>query len=313
MKPSRLNTVALLLSLTLVATSMTAIAVVAAREKNLENKIPSHIPISVKVSNLNNPDWARDLEIEVKNTGDKPIYYLKLILLFEDVKSEDEVNPIGYPLAYGRHEMLNVSNKAQPEDVPIAPGEKYTFRLSQRQSDGWKAGKAKLTRQDPQRLLLLFHNLNFGDGTGYFSTGGVRVPRRISSQGTLNSSPLTKSDEFNPINFSFLKTGGFAFSQQADSVLPKTAFAIRGNEKLMTRCDTCCPGTNGQCSAMQEYPGAFQCLCGRASEARTVPCSDSQGVCGKQFLYMESCYDEFGYQVFCPNFFVNPCDSWDGI
>src|SRR4028118_1708036 len=47
-------------------------------ERELEDKIPKHLPLKIKVKNLNNEKWARDVEVEVTNTGDKPIYHLSL-------------------------------------------------------------------------------------------------------------------------------------------------------------------------------------------------------------------------------------------
>src|SRR5215510_753529 len=54
----------------------------------LENRVPEHLPIRVKIRrekektfrDLNNENWARDLELEVKNIGDKPIYFLDFAL-----------------------------------------------------------------------------------------------------------------------------------------------------------------------------------------------------------------------------------------
>src|SRR3712207_4633634 len=44
--------------------------------KELDDKIPKHLPIKVKVKNLDKKNWVREVEVEVKNTGDKPIYFL---------------------------------------------------------------------------------------------------------------------------------------------------------------------------------------------------------------------------------------------
>src|ERR1041384_6926708 len=61
-------------------------------EREIEDRIPKHLPIKVtmknleKVKDLKNDNWARDVEIEVMNTGTKPIYYLRLTLYFVDIK-----------------------------------------------------------------------------------------------------------------------------------------------------------------------------------------------------------------------------------
>src|SRR5689334_18813693 len=51
-------------------------------ERQLEDQIPKHIPIKIKIKkekeagfkDLNNERWAREFELEVTNTGTKPIY-----------------------------------------------------------------------------------------------------------------------------------------------------------------------------------------------------------------------------------------------
>ena len=62
-------------------------------ERELEDQIPKHLPIKIKIKadkerafkNLQNEDWHRDLELEIRNTGDKPIYYIDLLMVFPDV------------------------------------------------------------------------------------------------------------------------------------------------------------------------------------------------------------------------------------
>ena len=53
----------------------------AVQERIFENKIPAHIPIKIKIKkgkeesfkDLKNEKWLREFELEVTNTGDKPI------------------------------------------------------------------------------------------------------------------------------------------------------------------------------------------------------------------------------------------------
>lgn len=52
------------------------------QERQVENTIPKHVPLDVKLTkakeknwkDLKNENWARDFEVEVTNTEDKPIY-----------------------------------------------------------------------------------------------------------------------------------------------------------------------------------------------------------------------------------------------
>src|SRR5678815_3765021 len=73
--------------------SVTETASTVWKQENLQNQvnspservmgigIPKHIPIKVKVKNINNDKWAHDLEVEVTNKSDKPIYYLSLLVI----------------------------------------------------------------------------------------------------------------------------------------------------------------------------------------------------------------------------------------
>ena len=56
----------------------------APQERAFENKIPDHIPIKIKIKkekeesfkDLKNEKWLREFELEITNTGNKPIYFL---------------------------------------------------------------------------------------------------------------------------------------------------------------------------------------------------------------------------------------------
>lgn len=97
-------------------------------ERVFENTIPKAVPIKVKIKkekqqsfrDLKNEKWLRELEIELTNTGEKPIYYLDLLLV-SDVKLGG--NNLMFSLAYGRDTLDDLVSKALPEDVPIEPGE----------------------------------------------------------------------------------------------------------------------------------------------------------------------------------------------
>src|SRR2546422_10189681 len=60
----------------------------AQEERVLENTISKNVPIKVKIKkekeesfkDLKNEKWVRELEVEVTNTGDRPIYYLDMFL-----------------------------------------------------------------------------------------------------------------------------------------------------------------------------------------------------------------------------------------
>jgi len=82
------KTLALVLVLSVVGVLMTASRLTsssaAVQERVFENKIPAHIPIKIKIKkekeesfkDLKNEKWLREFELEVTNTGDKPIYFI---------------------------------------------------------------------------------------------------------------------------------------------------------------------------------------------------------------------------------------------
>lgn len=63
-------------------------------ERQVVDLIPKHVPIKIKIKkekeagfkDLSNEKWAREFELEVTNTGTKPIYYLYFHVM-TDVKA----------------------------------------------------------------------------------------------------------------------------------------------------------------------------------------------------------------------------------
>jgi hypothetical protein len=159
------------------------------KERLLEDTIPAHVPIKVKIKkdkekaykDLNNPKWARDFELELTNTGSKPIYSLYMVLILPEIRNETGLN-IVFPLAYGRNEIGFATSMATPEDIPIKPGETYAFKIHPGQVPAWEQRQREQNRPQPTRIQLVFQILSFGDGTGYMGSDGTAVPRQISKQ-----------------------------------------------------------------------------------------------------------------------------------
>ncbi len=129
-------------------------AAALAQEREIDNQIPKHLPIKVtiknleKVKKLDNEEWMRDLGIEIKNTGEKPIYYLNLIVSLPDVITEKGIS-LAFPLRYGRSELLRFSASLQSDDVPISSGESYTFTIPEQLQRGWE--RYSLRRNFPKK------------------------------------------------------------------------------------------------------------------------------------------------------------------
>jgi hypothetical protein len=151
-------------------------------EREIEDRVPAHLPIKVKIKNiervkdLKNEDWLGDLEVEVTNTGMKPIYYIYFALSLPDVITEDGTN-IGFILRYGRVRLADLSTPLQSEDVPILPKESVTLKVPGNHTKAWKSFRAKGKLSNPKKLWLRVQLINFGDGTGLWTPEGIALPR----------------------------------------------------------------------------------------------------------------------------------------
>ena len=152
-------------------------------KRSFENKIPPQVPLKIKIKkekeekalDVNNKNWFRDIEIEITNTSDKPIYFLSIDVRMPDVTSERGVVML-FPLRYGRVEFYEHNTKPLPEDKPIAAKATYTFAFEEDNKVGWDAWRAKNQKNDPMTLEVTFNHLNFGDGTGFTSMSAIPFP-----------------------------------------------------------------------------------------------------------------------------------------
>jgi hypothetical protein len=126
---------------------------------------------------LKNEKWAREFELEVTNTGTKPIYALDLLVLTDDTAAAG--SPVVFPLYYGRNELGDIRTKAEPTDVPIKPGESVSLQIHPGILDAWDYKRKSENRPFPKRLEVKFQFLNFGDGTGYVGSDATALPRSL--------------------------------------------------------------------------------------------------------------------------------------
>ena len=158
-------------------------------ERQLEDSIPKHIPLKIKIKkekeagfkDLKNERWAREFELEVTNTGTKPIYFLYLHVM-TDVKAAAGFQII-FPLYYGRDELGDIRTKAEPTDIPIKPGESVSLKIHPSMLNAWDYKRKKENRPLPKHLEVKIQFLSFGDGTGYVGSGGTALPRAIPEEG----------------------------------------------------------------------------------------------------------------------------------
>lgn len=151
------------------------------QEKGFAIGVPAHLPLKIKVKNVNSKKWVHDIEVEVTNTSDRPIYFLDFYILLPEIKVGGG-HTLGFWLYYGRPQLLDFSNPVQPDDVPLQPREKYTFKIPESNANSWDNLKEKEGKREPKVMKLMFQRINFGDGTGYSDSSGtpVNIHKKIS-------------------------------------------------------------------------------------------------------------------------------------
>jgi len=149
-----------------------------ASERRFENTVPEHVPIKVKLKSeksfrdLKNKGWARELELEVKNTGSKPIHYLYVILDMPDVLLEDGF-PLSFRVSYGKSWLSEASTPLRPDETPIPPGESVTLKIQEKSWKAYEMRREEKKRADPKRVRLELQILDYGDGTGFETIQGA--------------------------------------------------------------------------------------------------------------------------------------------
>jgi hypothetical protein len=107
----------------------------SSQERVINNLVPKHVPIKIKIKedkekalkDMNNDKWTSDLELEVTNTSDKPIYLLQLWVEMPEIISENG-HRVGFTLRYGRGAFVDFDVRPIPDDKPIEPKETYVFK-----------------------------------------------------------------------------------------------------------------------------------------------------------------------------------------
>jgi hypothetical protein len=142
-------------------------------ERVLESLISKEVPITVKVKrekedsfkDMKNKDWAREFELELTNTGNKPIFFVFMYLI-TDVKLNGSA--VQFQVLFGRPELGDIVSKASPDEPAIKPGETYVFKLSPSELRMWEDDIRLGNHPDATRIQVLPQELSFGDGTGFF-------------------------------------------------------------------------------------------------------------------------------------------------
>lgn len=146
-------------------------------ERAFEVYLPERLPIKVKLKseksfkNSENDNWMRELEVEVKNTGSKPIYYVQLSCRAPDIIISG--GQYGFGMQYGRTALFYPETQVEPDDVPIMPGESVVLKVNGQNLKGHEYYRDVLKeRRNPKRVVCQVSVIKFGDGTVLWGPDG---------------------------------------------------------------------------------------------------------------------------------------------
>lgn len=279
------------------------------QEKKFAVGVPPHLPLKIKVKNVNSKKWVHDIEVEVTNTSDKPIYYLDFYIDLPGIKGLIG-STVGFWLHYGRPQLIDFTMPVLPEDVPLEPGEKYTFKIPESSANGWDHLREKEGRPEPKAMKLIFQRINFGDGTGYSDTSGspVNIHKKMSSNRTCVPPPKLSLHSYTQQAFSFLPA----------SFLPVKFSTIESSE-LSPRTtgpkpDNCC--AQSSCNYVRETTYVCSRNCSNNPNPfrpswEFIGCSDSASSCRIIDSRDDTCTGESG-PLTCVDTVLYPCIEGGG-
>jgi len=152
----------------LLVTVAHALSAAQSEQRKLEEKEFATMPVRVReVRNLQPDAWPNDLEIEVENVSNRPIYFLNVLLEFPDDPAPNGTS--GIVLKYGHIDNMDIARIATAEDEHLDPGKTTCFIVSEIYRKGLLL-KQKKTPKNFMRMELRFSIISFGDGTGFEAT-----------------------------------------------------------------------------------------------------------------------------------------------
>jgi hypothetical protein len=169
-------------------------SVIQVNDRVFNDKVPKHLPIKIRIhpdhekaaKDGNNDRWQHDIAFEIKNTGDKPVYFLEFFVEMPEIKPDGLV--LGTQILFGRSSLFDQGQgMARPEDVPIQPNETIVLTIAQVHADGWDKRAQIEHLPQPNKVDIVFLELNFGDGTGFTGTNGAPWP--ASKRASIDKKP----------------------------------------------------------------------------------------------------------------------------
>ena len=129
------------------------------------------VPLKIQeVRNVDSDAWYKDLQVEVKNIGTKPIFGILAYLEFPDHKPGGR--DVGMVLGFGDRKYWDIHMFADPGDLHLDPGQTYAFTIPPKDVRVLQR-KVEKGPQEFKRLDFHIDVINFGDGTGFQLTTPV--------------------------------------------------------------------------------------------------------------------------------------------
>lgn len=134
-------------------------------KRNLKTREFKDMPLKYHViRNVDSETWYKNLQIEVKNVGTKPIYFMLAYLEFPDHKPGGRNT--GVSLTFGALKNWDIGDFADPQDPHLDPGETYVFTIPE-ESRKWLGKQHERVPQEFKKLDFHIDIISFGDRTGF--------------------------------------------------------------------------------------------------------------------------------------------------
>ena len=141
------------------------------------NTLTKEVPLDIELKHSDSKDWLHDMEIVVTNTGEKPIYYLYINLIFDGLKSTSGGYRMGVPLLFGTDRMYSTVALPEKDDPSIGSHSKISLHISKDAADAWSGSFAQGSYPRPTSLTAELGWISFGDATG-FTGGNVKYGKK---------------------------------------------------------------------------------------------------------------------------------------
>jgi len=149
----------------------------------------------VEVRHPDSSDFLNSVEVEIENTGSRPIFAIAATIRFPSLVFPDSGKTYGIPLWYGREELVDIETRPQDSDAALTTGQHFVFRIPTLMQTGlhYFLANHHVDASLAKKMQFRVEEINFGDGTGYIN--GSFVDFRRPSVGSLETTgaPGTES------------------------------------------------------------------------------------------------------------------------